>query len=103
MSSVRFEERRPSGSAVHTRETRKSLDIAMQRIDELEARLEEEKKRNKRPPKSVQQVYDRGGLVRRTDKTGYKKTTTFTNDPERGKIHVDSLRGRFIAHVTRHL
>jgi len=103
MSSVRFEERRPGGSALHNTEHRSPLDIAMQRIDELEARLDDEKKRNKRTAKAVQQVYDRGGLVRRTDKTGHTKTTTFIGDTHKDKIHVDSLRGRFVAHVSRHI
>lgn len=103
MSSARLEERRPVGSTVQHTERRSPLDIAMQRIDELEARLDDEKKRNKRTTKAVQQVYDRGGIVRRTDKTGYTKTTTFTGDPDKDKIHVDSLRGRFVAHVTRHI
>lgn len=103
MSSVRFEERRPGGSVLHNTEHRSPLDIAMQRIDELEARLEDEKKRSKRKAKAVQQVYDRGGLVRHTDKTGHTKTTTFIGDPAQDKIHVNSLRGRFIAHVSRHI
>lgn len=98
-----MEERRPVGSTVQYTQRRSPLDIAMQRIDELEARLDDEKKRKKRTAKAVRQVYDRGGLVRRTDKTGNTKTTTYTGEPDKDKIHVDSLRGRFVAHVTRHI
>lgn len=103
MSSVRFEERRPRGSGVHNTEHRLPLDIAMQRIDELEARLDDENKRAKRTAKAVAKVYERGGIVVRTDRDGFKEKIIVTGEPKKNKIDPNSLRGRFVSHVTRHI
>jgi len=103
MPSVRFEERSPGGGDVRSSESRTSFDSAVRRIHELEASLEAEKRKAKRTSKAVTKIYQRGGIVRRTDHDGNVKVTTYTGDPDKDKIHVDSLRGRFIAHVTRHL
>ena len=75
----------------------------MQRIDQLEADLAAAKKKSARVSSAVQQVCERGGVVRKTDRDGRKKVTVFTGDSKTDKIHVDSLRGRFVAHVARHI
>lgn len=75
----------------------------MQRIDQLEADLAAAKKKSARVSCAVHKVYERGGIVRKTDRDGRQKTTVFTGEPARDKIHVDSLRGRFVAHVARHI
>lgn len=103
MASVRVEERRPGGHSIRGGVADEALESAMQRIHKLETDLDFEKKRSSRVSSAVQKVYERGGVVRKTDRDGRKKVTVFTGDSKNDKIHVDSLRGRFVAHVTRHI
>lgn len=79
------------------------MEALRRRVDDLEADLDYERRKAKKPSKAVSQVYERGGVVRRTDKYGHTEKLTFTGDTKKKKIDPDSLRGRFIQHVTRHV
>lgn len=103
MSSVRIEERRPAQGPFPDRKPRTALEAARQRIDELEADLAYARKKSKRTSKAISKVYERGGIVRRTDRDGFTQRVIVTGEPQKDKIDPNSLRGRFVTHVSRHI
>jgi len=103
MSGVRFEERRPTRSAISDRGSQATLEDARRRVHQLEADLAYERNKAKRTASAYAKVYERGGYVKRTDRDGYTQKTLVTGEPKKKKMDPCSLRGRFVSHVCRHI